>query len=139
MQQAAKDRHLPFNACGFHFGFENIPVVLWHDRVFCAVHHADRCFDVSALGRKWRQQIAVQTDNRLQIRAGARQLKNIAAAKAEADGGLAFEIANLALDAFATKGVKRGTYRLVANMALAGGARQPGRRTATKAARVRVG
>ena len=37
------------------------------------------------------------------------------------------------------KGIKRGTYRLVANMALAGGARQPGRRTATKAARVRVG
>ena len=36
-------------------------------------------------------------------------------------------------------GVKRGTYRLVANMALAGGARQPGRRTATKAARVRLG
>ena len=36
-------------------------------------------------------------------------------------------------------GLKRGTYRLVANMALAGGARQPGRRTASKAARVRLG
>ena len=72
MQQAAKDRHLPFYACGFHFGFENITIVLRHDRVFCAVHYADRCFDVSGLGGKRRQQIAVQTDNRLQICAGAR-------------------------------------------------------------------
>jgi hypothetical protein len=35
--------------------------------------------------------------------------------------------------------LKPGTYRLVANMTLAGGARNPGRRTATKAVRVRVG
>jgi hypothetical protein len=37
------------------------------------------------------------------------------------------------------KSLKRGTYRLVANMTLAGGARNPGRRAATKAAQVRVG
>jgi hypothetical protein len=37
------------------------------------------------------------------------------------------------------KSVKRGTYRLVTNMTLEGGAQNPGRRTATKAATVRVG
>ena len=63
-------------------------------------------------GGKRRQQIAVQTDDRLQIGAGARELKNIAAAKTEADRGLAFEIADLALDAFATQSVERGSDTL---------------------------
>jgi hypothetical protein len=35
--------------------------------------------------------------------------------------------------------VKRGTYSLVTNMTLAGGAQNPGRRTATKTTRIRVG
>ena len=104
-----KIEHLPFRAGGFHFGFENITVVLRHDRVLATVHHADRGLDVARLGRKRCQQIAVQADDRLKIGAGARELKHIAAAETEADRGLALEIADLALVAFAAQGIERGS------------------------------
>ena len=44
----------------------------------------------------------------MQVGAGAREFKNIAAAKAESDRGLALEIADLALGALATKGIEGG-------------------------------
>ena len=66
------------------------------------------------LAGTWREQIAVQADDRLQVGAGARELKNIAAAKTEADRSLALEIAYLALGAFAAQGIERGGNALAA-------------------------
>ena len=78
--------------------------------VFRAVHHANGGLDIAGLRRERCQEITVQTDDRLHVGTGARELQAIAAsAKTEADRSLGIEIADLSFRALAAQRVERGS------------------------------